>query len=69
MALVEDVALDMFDEPRRMKLTIISPADCQLELWGVETGKDLWEATFGMPLEFQVVSPTKKTTTQKKVAK
>ncbi|MEP6754237.1 MAG: HD domain-containing protein, partial [Chthonomonadales bacterium] len=67
LALVEDVHLEKFEEPMRMRLTIVSPADCQLELWGVESGKDLWESMFGMPMETVVVSPTKKPTTRKKV--
>ena len=68
LALVDDVRLEMFEEPKRLRLTVVSAADCQLELWGVESGKDLWEIFYGLPLEMQVVGPESKKPATKKAA-
>ena len=51
---VKDVRLTREENPRRFTLTLISPADCQLEIWGVLNNRDLFEDTFEAPLTVQV---------------
>jgi exopolyphosphatase/guanosine-5'-triphosphate,3'-diphosphate pyrophosphatase len=54
LALVRDVHLERSKKPNRFVLTIESDSDCQLERWGVEAGRDLFERLFGLPLEMKV---------------
>ena len=35
-------------------MTLLANADCQLELWGVQNSRDLFEYIFELPLEAQV---------------
>lgn len=58
LALVQDVRFTSASNPDRLILTLISEADCQLELWGVETNRDLFEKVFGKRLELRVESPS-----------
>ncbi len=51
---VKDARLERFENPRRFVLTLISPADCQLEIWGVHNNRDLFEDTFEAPLTVEV---------------
>lgn len=57
LSLVQDVRLERLKKSNRFRLTLISDADCQLEQWGVESGRDLFEKLFGMPLELAVAAP------------
>ncbi len=50
LSLVKSVRLTPARNPERLIMTISSEADCQLELWGVESNRDLFEHTFGFPL-------------------
>jgi exopolyphosphatase / guanosine-5'-triphosphate,3'-diphosphate pyrophosphatase len=50
LSLVKDV-MKTASNPRRLVLSLLSEGDCQLEQWGVEGSKDLFEATFKVPLE------------------
>jgi exopolyphosphatase/guanosine-5'-triphosphate,3'-diphosphate pyrophosphatase len=59
LSLVQDVRLKTATSPRRLILTLVADADCDLELWGVETNKDLFEHVFGVPLELRVEPPDK----------
>jgi len=51
---VKDVSFSIAKSPRRFVLTLYSEADCQLEIWGVNNNKDLFEYVFEAPLEVQV---------------
>ena len=51
---VKDVRLTREENPRRFVLTLVSPADCQLEIWGVHNNRDLFEDTFEAPLTVEV---------------
>lgn len=57
LGLVEAARLEPARNPDRLLLTLTSQADCQLEIWGVETNRDLFEKVFGCPLTMQVVLP------------
>ena len=56
LGLVKDVHLDLERNPRRFVLTLVSEADCQLEIWGVENSRDLFEFVFEAPLEVRVAT-------------
>ncbi len=53
---VKDVRIEIDRNPRRFVLTLLSDSDCQMEIWGVQNGKDLFEYVFGAPLTV-VVEP------------
>jgi exopolyphosphatase/guanosine-5'-triphosphate,3'-diphosphate pyrophosphatase len=54
LALVRSLNLHRETEPERVVLTIDSDSDCQLEIWGVETNRDLFERVFALPLSIGV---------------
>lgn len=56
LGLVQDVSIVMDKElkPPGYVLTMYSNVDCQLELWGVQNSRDLFEYVFGAPLTVQV---------------
>lgn len=54
LGLVRDIRLELLSNPRRFVLTLLSDADCQLEVWGVQNGRDLFEYLFEAPLELRV---------------
>ncbi len=56
LGLVKDVRVDMFRDPKSFILTLISEADCQLEVWGVQNSRDLFELTFEAPLTITVAA-------------
>jgi exopolyphosphatase/guanosine-5'-triphosphate,3'-diphosphate pyrophosphatase len=57
LALVREVRLAAGKSGGQMELTLFSEADCQLELWGVETNKDLFEEEFAVKLSLRVEQP------------
>ncbi len=57
LGLVKDIRLDVALGPRRFVLTLLSEADCQLEVWGVQNSRDLFEFVFDAPLEVRVEAP------------
>jgi len=54
LMLVRDVACEKLTKPDRVRLTLFSAADAQLELWAAEGQSPAFEKTFGLPLEVQV---------------
>ena len=54
LGVVKEARLQRFDTPRRFVLTLISPSDCQLEIWGVHNNRDLFEDTFEASLTVEV---------------
>ena len=58
LGLVKDIRLDLLANPRRFVLTLASEADCQLEVWGVQNSRDLFEYAFGAPIAVQVQTPS-----------
>lgn len=54
LGLVKDLRIDLLNNPRRFVLTLLSDADCQLEVWGVQNSRDLFEYVFSAPLTVQV---------------
>lgn len=54
LSLVKDVRCELASKPRRLIMTLLSNADCQLELWGVQNSRDLFEFIFELPFEAQV---------------
>jgi exopolyphosphatase/guanosine-5'-triphosphate,3'-diphosphate pyrophosphatase len=54
LGLVRDLRLEVARSPRRFLLTLLSDSDCQLEVWGVENSRDLFEYVFEAPLEVRV---------------
>ncbi len=48
---VKDVWLSIGKNPRHFILTLYSDTDCQMEIWGVNNNKDLFEYVFEAPLE------------------
>lgn len=54
LGLVKEVHLKLERSPRRFVLTLCSPVDCQLEVWGVQNSRDLFEYVFGAPLIVRV---------------
>jgi exopolyphosphatase/guanosine-5'-triphosphate,3'-diphosphate pyrophosphatase len=55
---VKDIRLELARNPRRFLLTLISEADCQMEVWGVQNNRDLFEYIFEAPLTVSVEAPT-----------
>lgn len=58
LGLVHDVRMELLHNPRRFMLRLHCAADCQLELWGIQASRDLFELVFGAPLEVQVEAKT-----------
>jgi len=54
LGLVKDVRLEWERPARRFVLTLLSNADCQLEVWGVQNSRDLFEYVFEAPLIVRV---------------
>ena len=46
LCLVKDIRLERSSQSDPFVLTLLSDKDCQLEIWGVENNKDLWEYIF-----------------------
>lgn len=55
LLLVKDVRLERLSNPRRYLLTLFSDSDCQMEIWGVQNNRDLFEFLFEAPLHIQVL--------------
>jgi exopolyphosphatase / guanosine-5'-triphosphate,3'-diphosphate pyrophosphatase len=53
---VKDVALKLAKSPRRFVLTLFSDTDAQMEIWGVNNNKDLFEFVFEAPLEVRAAN-------------
>ena len=51
LSLVQDVSIARAANPTRYILTLHCLSDCQLEIWGVQNGSDLFELVFAAPLE------------------
>ncbi len=47
---VKDLRLEKQESPPRFELTLLSDADCTLEVWGVMNNRDLFEFAFEAPL-------------------
>ncbi|GDX39710.1 metal-dependent phosphohydrolase [Armatimonadota bacterium] len=64
LLLVKDIRLERLSNPRRYLLTLFSDSDGQMEVWGVQNNRDLFEFIFDAPLQVQVVplSEAKKST-------
>lgn len=58
LALVRGISLSRIGKPDRILCMLDSSADCQLELWGVQTNQDLFERVFGAPLALAVTGST-----------
>jgi exopolyphosphatase/guanosine-5'-triphosphate,3'-diphosphate pyrophosphatase len=54
LGLVNDVKIVKEQKPDKYTLTMHSESDCQLEVWGVQNSRDLFEYVFGAPLTVQV---------------
>jgi exopolyphosphatase/guanosine-5'-triphosphate,3'-diphosphate pyrophosphatase len=54
LGLVKEFRLETARNPQRFVLTLFSDSDCQLEVWGVQNNRDLFEVVFGAPLVVQV---------------
>ena len=50
LGLVKDLRLEKLENPPRFELTLLSDADCTLEVWGVMNNRDLFEFAFEAPL-------------------
>jgi exopolyphosphatase/guanosine-5'-triphosphate,3'-diphosphate pyrophosphatase len=50
LGVVKEVQLEHAQKPRRFELSLLSDSDCQMEVWGVENNRDLFEYVFGEPL-------------------
>jgi exopolyphosphatase/guanosine-5'-triphosphate,3'-diphosphate pyrophosphatase len=57
LGLVRDIRLRREESPRRFVLTLISDAECELEVWGVQNNSDLFEYVFKAPLVAEVAHP------------
>ncbi len=58
LSLVQDVRVEFNHNPERITMTLISDTDCQLEMWGIEGGRVLFEMNFDLPLELKIEAPT-----------
>lgn len=54
LGLIHDIRLEMTRRPRSCLLTVLSDSDCQLEVWGVQHSRDLFEYVFNLPLNVRV---------------
>ena len=50
LGLVRDIQLSENRKPKQFVLNLISDNDCQLEIWGLQNSRDLFEFVFGAPL-------------------
>lgn len=48
--LVQDLKVERLTNPARYLLTMLCISDCELEVWGVENSRDLFELVFDAPL-------------------
>ncbi len=58
LGLVHDIRFERSKKPDRFLLTLISKAECQLELWGAQNNRELFERVFNGSLFIQVASET-----------
>lgn len=56
LGLVTDVTIVKERNPIRYVLTMYSASDCQLEIWGLQNNRDLFEFVFGAPLMVQAAN-------------
>ncbi len=54
LGLVNDVSIVKTNKPVQYVLTMHAESDCQLEVWGVQNSRDLFEYVFGAPLIVKV---------------
>lgn len=54
LMLVQDIVCEKLARPDRVRMTLLTPGDAQLEVWAVEGQAPIFEKTFGLPLEVQV---------------
>ncbi len=54
LGLVKDVKLTKTRMPSQYVLNLVSDSECQLEIWGLQNSRDLFEFVFGAPL---IVTP------------
>ncbi len=59
LGLVKGLRLERLSRPDRVAMTLTASTDCQLEIWGVETNKDLFEDLFGT-LTIEIEPPAAK---------
>lgn len=57
LGLVQDICLRREEAPRRFVLTLLSNADCELEVWGAKNNSDLFEYVFKAPLDVVCSKP------------
>ena len=50
LSLVQDIAIVRESDPARFVLNMQCASDCQLEVWGVQNSRDLFELVFAAPL-------------------
>ncbi len=50
LSLVQDIRLERAHNPEQYVLTLLCTSDCQLEIWGVQNSRDLFELVFAAPL-------------------
>jgi len=50
LGLVESAQLRVESKPRRASLSLECKSECDLEIWGVQQSRSLFEAVFGLPL-------------------
>jgi exopolyphosphatase / guanosine-5'-triphosphate,3'-diphosphate pyrophosphatase len=50
LGLVRDIHLSATRKPKQYELSLVSENDCQLEIWGLQNSRDLFEFVFGAPL-------------------
>lgn len=50
LSLVQDIRLERAHNPEQYVLTLQCTSDCQLEIWGVQNSRDLFELVFAAPL-------------------
>ncbi len=55
LMLVKDVRCEKLARPDRVRMTLYSSADAQLELWAAEAQAPAFEKTFALPLEARVL--------------
>ena len=54
LAFVKDLKLRRTPRTKGFVLTLLSDEDCQMEIWGVQNNRDLFEFVFGAPLTVEV---------------
>lgn len=53
LGLVREIEMTIALNPRRFVLTLLCSGDCELEVWGVQNSRDLFEYVFEAPLEMK----------------